>query len=536
VPPDWQPHDELDYLSVPNPWRFSDPTPPAPDASDQDKASYVQALEVHFSTMIECYTRNKFWGESLWIEVLEDFSPHGIFHHYPIYVVAGLRDFLLNNGVFCEKRPRFSRRQALADCLLQERCVELDAGGDYDPEEPSVRSADDVQEDRVPENRLVEVDLPHPKSPIRPEAPPPIDTGNNSERHLNIGNVTVEEASTRKKGRQPQSSALNDQGEDEYERSNSGTLIKMYQNRKRFLGHYNENLEARIREYEVLCQSCRVSKKGKRNMIVIMLQDDSLEYYINNLSTLEILEDVFDGLRSWFTSSEQRQRVLIEWQSATFDQFLRSYPQESEARCFQRMCARLSGTQRQLDKAYHSDTLLRDRIVQTMNGRKDVMQALRAYPPETAHIAQQRIASFLSSSSRAAMDSNIMPATAYMVDRRFSFASRPARKSPQRQTRTMKCWVCQGPHRARTRHTQDEIRSALRAKTNLTEVEVDDEDLRFAFAVRAEDEQIAVLEEESEEEEGNASAHFTNSFCSETNKEIASFWADQAFCHAIRGT
>jgi hypothetical protein len=198
-----------------------------------------------------------------------------------MHIVVGLREFLLAHGVFCQKRPRLSRRQALADCLLQDACVQLGPGeAESDSVEPSheATGADEIHTERAPEQRLVEANVPPQMGRNSAGSPQKLNTHDGSKKEFEIGNVVVEEASTKRNSRRPHFSAYdNDPEDDDARHGNSGTLIKMYQSRKRFLGHYNEDLEARIREYDVLCQSCRVSGKEKRNMAVLMLQDDSLE-------------------------------------------------------------------------------------------------------------------------------------------------------------------------------------------------------------------------------------------------------------------
>jgi hypothetical protein len=151
------------------------------------------------------------------------------------------KKLLLIHGVFCQKCPRLSRRQALAEFLLQDACVQL---GPEEEESDSGENthegtgADEIHTERAPEQRLVKASLPPQMDRNSQGSPQNLSTDDCSKKECEIGNVVVEEASTRRNSRRPLFRAYDDDPEDDAARHcNSGTLIKMYQSRNRSLGH-----------------------------------------------------------------------------------------------------------------------------------------------------------------------------------------------------------------------------------------------------------------------------------------------------------
>lgn len=135
-----------------------------------------------------------------------------------------------------------------------------------------------------------------------------------------------------------------------------------------------------------------------------MLRDDVLSYYSTNFrNTNSSYDTIAKNLREWFTSEEQRNRLLRIWQRASLSESMRLEPEksESEVEVFHDISHNLSRIQHQLDEHYHKDSFLRDQLVMAAQ-LPHLERALRERVPKTAHEAMHRIAASLSNDPRSA--------------------------------------------------------------------------------------------------------------------------------------
>jgi hypothetical protein len=124
----------------------------------------------------------------------------------------------------------------------------------------------------------------------------------------------------------------------------------------------------------------------------------------------------------------------------------------------------------QLNRTYHTDMHLRDRIVQLFSAENDILlESFRDKPPETSNEAVQRIASRYSVIPGCINDKvNRREPSVLYVENVYR------NKKKQRQTRRLdkskaKCWVCgKIGHFARDMHTEEEIKSACSAGRNVS--------------------------------------------------------------------
>ena len=78
------------------------------------------------------------------------------------------------------------------------------------------------------------------------------------------------------------------------------------------------------------CELCNLNLEEKRKGILVMLQEDALDYYTNNLTNMRTYKEVENGLIAWFTSEEQRSRILQEWNSTKLSEWISKNPGKSQ--------------------------------------------------------------------------------------------------------------------------------------------------------------------------------------------------------------
>jgi hypothetical protein len=188
-------------------------------------------------------------------------------------------------------------------------------------------------------------------------------------------------------------------------------------------------------------------------------------------------EDMKNLLLQHFTSEDNEYRLLFDWQKTGFSQFVRRYTQESQRAVFEKLVKYLKTCQRQMNTIYHCDHILRDQLLIAIDV-PEINRSLRERVPKTSNDLIQRAATSLSiqpvsASALLASSFDVEISTEsdasvagdyYVTGRRFGGAARKLRK-PKKSSRVgskdRRCWVCEGPHLAKEKHSNDEIRKAL---------------------------------------------------------------------------
>jgi hypothetical protein len=94
-----------------------------------------------------------------------------------------------------------------------------------------------------------------------------------------------------------------------------------------------------------------------------MLPDVAKDFYNQFLKLLTEYEDMKNLLLEHFTSEDNGYRLLFDWQTTRFSQFVRRYTQESQRAVFERLVKYLKTYQRQMNTIYHCDHILRDQLL-----------------------------------------------------------------------------------------------------------------------------------------------------------------------------
>jgi hypothetical protein len=464
----------------------SDPKPPNFElATLSEIEAYRTAVNEYAAEWIESYDGLLVVNaEMVWADFTNDFCAVGVENLNETKVKA-IRDKLLQYGVGVKSKRGFLRKSALIECLQAEHCPIVSQERSADVEDEQVHN--EGEEVAIGSRAVVTPDLTQVDQIIRKQ---------DQRSDINRANDRTQSAASYGFG----SRAPGIQG-----------LMKAYGSRKKYAGGFDEDLTGVIGEYEMTARMCGLTSEEKRDGIVIMLEGPALAHYATHLKDMATYDDLIDGLKLWYTSEEQRSRLLRDWHGARLSKWLDKSPEKSEIEVFRDLAAYLSRVQRQLSREYNKDIFLRDQMVIAAD-HPAVARALKEKPPGTAHEAQQRIASLLEDSPGSAgahlvsekafvSEANYGLGQRYRGDarRRFSGESGRKEKTSKRPISQIKgCWVCGKDHRARSHHTQQEIQVALQKhKKNGSYVAA--EDVIDAFAAEGASSESGSAEESEKE-------------------------------------
>lgn len=140
-------------------------------------------------------------------------------------------------------------------------------------------------------------------------------------------------------------------------------LMKAFVGKPTFSGSWEEDLDNCINVFNTLSSMSEISSEEKLKAVPVMLGGDALSFFANNSSTCESFQGAMELLRNWYNSDDRKARVLTKWQGMKLSEALSQKPEESEVAVFRTFVAELMSMQNQLDKSYHQDQFLRDRLL-----------------------------------------------------------------------------------------------------------------------------------------------------------------------------
>ena len=416
-----------DSIEAPNDHITNDPSPPGQDASDETRSAYRTLLKEYCGTWVERYENlDRLTAEEIWCDFTSDFSLIGI-HNMDNDSMTSIRRSLIKNGVNVRCRRGLSRSTALKECWNEESCPHLQDG----KENKTVDSDSTEQIKVIHEEKEVENEV--------------------REGHKN---EIVNQIEFRTHDREPNRSSGNS-------RDLEG-LVKAYSGRRKYTGAYEEDLIGTIEVYELTSKLYGLTEEQMMKGIIVMLDGAALTYFASNLQNCTKYREVIDGLISWFTSDEQRSRLLQDWQSTRLSKWLKKYPEKPQTAVFQELSAHLTKVQRQLHPDYRKDRFLKDAIVASAD-LPDISKALKEKVPVTAHEATQRIAALLPDTPHQENHDEAF----YGIGRRYMGKASQRQKRPRRSRDRFKlsavegCWVCGKNHNARQNHSKEEVDKAV---------------------------------------------------------------------------
>lgn len=238
---------------------------------------------------------------------------------------------------------------------------------------------------------------------------------------------------------------------------------------------------------------CDINEQDKLRVVPIMLKGDAMNYYANNSASCNSFDDAMKILRECYNSDDRKARILTQWQSMSLSEAMRAEPDEAEVTVFRKFTASLMSLQQKLDKSYHSDTFLRDRLL-TAIYIPVIQSSLRDSFPRSSQQAINRFAIQLSERKRSAgktaacitKEEASFDEARYSLDRSYGGEARRAMRRPHKEggerrhsnngrnrdiggrrlnsawMRGVKgCFVCGQNHRANTRHSLEEVTKAI---------------------------------------------------------------------------
>ncbi len=324
-------------------------------------------------------------------------------------------------------------------------------------------------------------------------------------------------------------------------------LIRAYSHRPLFAGEWNDNITEAVLLYDTLCDMCNVDEEEKLKCVPVMLKDSALNYYNANLKKCTSYSECIEKLRAWYTSDEQRNRLLNERQNMRLSTHMRLHPEKSHVEVFRDISSKLSSIQRQLHPYYHLDRFLRDELIRSADNSQ-IALTLKERIPKSANEANQRIAALLSSEAGSAgrysetygPDGHDIVNFGY--DRRFGGSARKTLKTPtshyrRRNTRKVKgCWVCGKSHFSRDHHESREIRSALdrHRRQGRVYISIDDVERMCNEEYEMEDDTNPVGDCSDDTSNPSSSEDMVNYGLSEVNSEIEQKFSDKSFLHGFQ--
>lgn len=179
-------------------------------------------------------------------------------------------------------------------------------------------------------------------------------------------------------------------------------------------------------------------------------------------------KQLVDAFRSWYTSEEQKKRLLNVWQTPSLTRELQAAPEKSELEVFQKLSEQLVKIQNQLHSDYHHDRFLRDQLIRAAD-ISHLQHSLNDKVPKTPQEAMHRIANRLSSEPSAgenvAQDDDDQ--AHYGIGMKFGGKAQRTLKGSKHQfsrknlskllASAKGCYVCGRNHRARQAHSSQEI-------------------------------------------------------------------------------
>lgn len=137
-----------------------------------------------------------------------------------------------------------------------------------------------------------------------------------------------------------------------------------------------------VNVYETMAAMCKVSSDEMLKAIPVMLSGDTLLYYLGHVKHCTPYEEAIIGLRLWYNNADKRARILKKWLSLHLTEKFMNTPDDFEAGTFQKFVTKLMSLQKQLNRKYHSNRCLRDRLMTAID-IPSIQASMRVLIPRT---------------------------------------------------------------------------------------------------------------------------------------------------------
>ena len=317
---------------------LGDPDPPDADCSPEERERYSVAVENYANEMFNSLHETKLVGEDLWLEFSSTFRKETIFAMKATSVLNVIQ-FLRRSGVYVISKRGYARAKALADCLLansfQSNTTVMEPLNVDVRQEPQhlgrstvePRQRNQTRNSSPEEAASVGNHRDHQKITTRDpnERENQHHRSNHEERiHHRAFQSTVPTTTI--------SSSLNLESRN---KRGIDSLMKAYVSHPKFSGSFIEDFDGAIEEFETLARLCEVSEEDMSKGFPIMLKGAAFSHYSRNFARRNLTySELIDAFRSWYTSEEQRKRLLEECRSPSLAKRLQESPEKSELEVF----------------------------------------------------------------------------------------------------------------------------------------------------------------------------------------------------------
>lgn len=440
---------------------LGDPNPPNNNASTEDKIAYAYDVKIYSAEMLECLKKANVTGKELWVEFTCTFRESSIKVMTAAQHVAWSR-FLRENGVFVEQKRGLARWKTLRNCLLAEHFIPF-----HGSSPPQVLNDEIDCSRELGENNVQDGD---DKTNVNRNTLPA-----SNEKPVTLKNTVSLSDTVPTYGKGSNSSgSLATEGKNGRNRNGIDSLMKAYAHRTKFAGSFTDDFDGAIEQYETLAALCDLSEEDMSKGFPIMLTGSAFSHYTRNYAKKFLrYPELVDEFRAWYTSEEQRYRLLQSWQRPSLLRSMEKEPEKSELEVFRNVTDQLTKIQHQLHRSYHDPRFLRDQLLIAAD-LPHLRRSLIEKIPKTAQEAMQRIATLLSSEPKSAGANCIhedRDEINYGLGNRYGGQARKSLKGSsfkrnKNNSRTSLasikgCWVCGKPHRARDHHPSEDVIKAL---------------------------------------------------------------------------
>ncbi len=384
--------------------------------------------------------------------------------HIPNRLLKDWVDVLTQGNVYVKRQRGYPRARALLECLQQERYIPK-SSSDIELREAARITCPVIPSSERTTNEQRETATQNPDT-AAVETEPQIQEHDSIDRPS--GNV-LEESTTNRTERVQ----MDHRADDTRQPRSTGVagLMKSYHGRKQFSGAFDEDLNSALELYDIMTRMCHLSDSEKAEAMPVMLKDDALNFYMTTTKPGDSFNTISQRFIDHYMTPEQRNRVLILWQSLRLSTEMRENPEKSELEVFRCVATRLSQLQRQLSESYRKDEFLRDQIIIAADTGQ-IQQSMRERVPKIAADAQNRIATFLSSEKHSAgsfIASNGVDGANFSTGHKFGGRARKNLKGFNKGRRSFSKWLaahkgyflCRKDHRARDHHSPAEVKEAV---------------------------------------------------------------------------
>lgn len=171
--------------------------------------------------------------------------------------------------------------------------------------------------------------------------------------------------------------------------------MRAYKGKPTFGGVYDEDREAVAENYAETAESCDATEYEKCKAKSFMLSGRARMLFHRKGKDFKTFEQGMELLRSWYNSADKQGRLLTEWHGMSLTWSMEDRPDESQKTGFRSFAAHLVSLQNKLEKGYHTDRYLRDRLMSAVD-IPEMQNALRDGVTPTSHPIINRVANRMS--------------------------------------------------------------------------------------------------------------------------------------------